>query len=107
MPAFPPSSLHAGFAYHAEMTPDNLALIIGDRPYTYSELADTARRWAWRLIDGVRGRPAALVYSPIATKCPMPTSWHVCSLARRLFRLTGSFRSNVRGRCCCWRMSMR
>ncbi len=57
MPGAAPSPLHAGFAYYAETTPDNPALILGGRVYTYSELAGITRDWAWRLIERAGGRP--------------------------------------------------
>ncbi|HEY0079217.1 MAG TPA: amino acid adenylation domain-containing protein [Pyrinomonadaceae bacterium] len=50
-------SLRAGFLYQAGRLPHNAALTIGSRVYTYAEAADTARRWATRLLDSAGGRP--------------------------------------------------
>ncbi|MFI9273187.1 amino acid adenylation domain-containing protein [Kitasatospora sp. NPDC052896] len=50
-------SLRAGFLHHADVRPDHIALTIGRRAYTYAEGADTARRWATRLTEGIGGRP--------------------------------------------------
>ena len=50
-------SLHAGFVHQAMCGPDNAALIVGNRTYTYSEASEIARRWAARLIDAAGGRP--------------------------------------------------
>ncbi|MEV7024826.1 amino acid adenylation domain-containing protein [Kitasatospora sp. NPDC093558] len=50
-------SLRAGFLQHADLRPDHVALTVGRRAYTYAEGADTARRWATRLTEGVGGRP--------------------------------------------------
>lgn len=50
-------SLHSGFLTQAEAGPDNIALVIGDRGWTYCEVADTARRWAAGIINATPARP--------------------------------------------------
>lgn len=46
-----------GFLTQAAWGPDRVALVIGQRSYTYAECAETARRWAARLTDAAKGRP--------------------------------------------------
>jgi amino acid adenylation domain-containing protein len=53
-------SLGAGFRRHAATSPDQPALIIGKRSYSYGEADDTARRWAARLVQAAGGRPARI-----------------------------------------------
>jgi amino acid adenylation domain-containing protein len=51
-------SLGDGFLIQAACQPDRLALVIGERAYTYGECAETARRWAARLTAAAQGRPS-------------------------------------------------
>jgi amino acid adenylation domain-containing protein len=50
--------LHAGFLRQVITGPDNIALIVGDRAWTYAEISEIARRWAAGLIEGTAGRPS-------------------------------------------------
>jgi amino acid adenylation domain-containing protein len=52
--------LHSGFLASARSTPDAPALRHADRTWSYSELEDTARRWAAAIV-GELGRPATRV----------------------------------------------
>src|SRR6185295_17993680 len=54
---YPPRTLRTGFLHHVDRLPHHAALSVGARVYTYAEVADTARRWAARLVDAVEGRP--------------------------------------------------
>ncbi len=51
------AGLHAGFLHQSERLPDHPALRLSKRTLTYSEVAETARRWATRLIGASGGRP--------------------------------------------------
>lgn len=50
-------SLHSGFLRQAMTGPDNVALIVNNRSFTYAEVAETACRWAARIVDATAGRP--------------------------------------------------
>lgn len=50
-------SLHAGFVLQSALGPDNAALVVGNRTYSYAEASQIARRWAARLIDAAGSRP--------------------------------------------------
>ncbi|MGF1431025.1 amino acid adenylation domain-containing protein [Kitasatospora sp. LaBMicrA B282] len=50
-------SLGSGFFAHAAACPDDIALTIGPRHYSYAELDRTARGWAARLHQAVGHRP--------------------------------------------------
>jgi amino acid adenylation domain-containing protein len=49
--------LRGAFLRQAAERPDAVALVIGDRCWTYAEIEQTARRWASRLLDAAGGHP--------------------------------------------------
>jgi amino acid adenylation domain-containing protein len=50
-------SLHAGFLIQSALNPGSAALIVGNRTYSYGDVAAIARRWAACLIEAAGGRP--------------------------------------------------
>ncbi len=50
--------LGEGLLHHAQRRPDQIALTLGRRHFTYEEAAHTARRWAAALFEAVGGRPS-------------------------------------------------
>ncbi|MFT3770637.1 MAG: citrate/2-methylcitrate synthase [Minicystis sp.] len=49
--------MRTGFLHNVERLPQHAALRVGARVYTYGEVAETAGRWAARLVDAAGGRP--------------------------------------------------
>ena len=50
-------ALHAGFIRQANIVPDNAALVVGDRKYSYADVDDFSRRLAAGLHEAVGQRP--------------------------------------------------